>query len=196
MSLPPGTPRGPVVLRQTRRRGAVVRRQVRQVRRARQPRPQADGPRQHRCSATTTRPSNPLHARRRSPTRAASSRLRPQPGRSPLRKIPVVTAGFRTGSTCTLQPSQSGPTAYCTVTYVGGFPQPPGTQPPITGTFSGDSTFASSSGRPMNMFAAPPETTTTTTATTTRRPRLPSRPQVSSRRPQPNRPRRVRTRTA
>ena len=95
-----------------------------------------------------------------------------QPSQTPTGSVaftqdPGSNGGFPYGSTCTLQPSQSGPTAYCTVTYVGAFDQPPGTQPPITGTFSGDATFASSSGRPMDMYAAPPETTTTTTATTT-----------------------------
>lgn len=65
------------------------------------------------------------------------------------------TGGFQGSSACSLLPSQTGgPTSYCSVNYVppsGGLAL--GAQPPITATYSGDKTFAPSSGQPLTLQA-------------------------------------------
>ena len=65
------------------------------------------------------------------------------------------TGGFQGSSACALLPSQTGgPTSYCSVNYVppsGGLAL--GAQPPITATYSGDKTFAPSSGQPLTLQA-------------------------------------------
>jgi hypothetical protein len=79
--------------------------------------------------------------------------------------------GFPNSNVCQLQASQSGPTAYCDVDYTppsGGIPL--GQQPPITANYSGDSTFAPSSGQPQTYTVTGTDTTsseTTTSETTT-----------------------------
>ena len=87
---------------------------------------------------------------------------------------PGADGTFPSGSSCSLAPSQSGPTAYCSVTYLPGQQGvPAGTQPRLSATYPGDSTFSSSTAAPQNRYAPPPDTTppptttTTTTATTT-----------------------------
>lgn len=83
--------------------------------------------------------------------------------------------GFQGSSTCQLQPSQSGPTAYCSVIYL-----PPGgtlatgTQPQITAAYQGDQTFAPSSSTPQSSVVTTtnpgdvtPTTDTTSAPTTT-----------------------------
>ncbi len=69
---------------------------------------------------------------------------------------------------CTLTPSQSGPTSFCDVHYV-----PPaggiliGSQPPISATYSGDSTFAGSSGSPQTIIVTTAESSTESSMTET-----------------------------
>jgi predicted heme/steroid binding protein len=84
--------------------------------------------------------------------------------------------GFQGSSTCQLQPSQSGPTAYCSVTYLpAGGTLATGTQPPITAAYQGDQTFAPSSSTPQSSVVTttnpsdvtPTTDTTSTTSTTT-----------------------------
>jgi hypothetical protein len=72
--------------------------------------------------------------------------------------------GFQGSSTCTLAPSQSGPTSYCSVDWVaptGGIAV--GSQPPLTATYSGNSVFGTSSAQPSgaaptSLGATPPTT--------------------------------------
>ena len=82
--------------------------------------------------------------------------------------------GFQGSSACALMPSQSGPTAFCSVNYVPPAPGaiPIGSQPDITATYNGSTGFAPSSGQPQNVFVNCATTyiqncTTTTTETTT-----------------------------
>jgi len=65
---------------------------------------------------------------------------------------------FPQGQTCMLAPSQSGPTAFCSVTYQPG-PRgvPAGTQPSLSATYIGDSNFQSSTGQPENQSVEAPE---------------------------------------
>jgi len=65
---------------------------------------------------------------------------------------------FPQGQTCMLAPSQSGPTAFCSVTYQPG-PRgvPAGTQPSLSATYTGDSNFQSSTGQPENQSVERPE---------------------------------------
>jgi hypothetical protein len=70
--------------------------------------------------------------------------------------------GFRGSGSCTLAPSQSGPTSFCAVNYVppaGGVPI--GSQPPLTASYSGDSVFAPSSAQPQSGVATGPPPPTT-----------------------------------
>jgi hypothetical protein len=66
----------------------------------------------------------------------------------------AITSGgggaFQGSNVCTLAPSQSGPTSYCSVNYVPSAPGaiPVGSQPPITASYSGDTTFAPTAGAP------------------------------------------------
>jgi hypothetical protein len=74
---------------------------------------------------------------------------------------PGAAGGFAQGATCTLQPSQSGPTAFCAVTFFpGAAGVTPGTAPPLSATYSGDATFGPSTGSPQIFNAPPPDTTT------------------------------------
>ncbi|MGH2857024.1 MAG: hypothetical protein ACRDMJ_06020, partial [Solirubrobacteraceae bacterium] len=74
-------------------------------------------------------------------------------------------------ATCTLVPSQSGPTSYCSQNYdppAGGIPT--GSQPAITATYSGDATFGPSSAQPQGSVATgtgTESTSTTESASTT-----------------------------
>ncbi|MGH2874514.1 MAG: hypothetical protein ACRDL5_18900, partial [Solirubrobacteraceae bacterium] len=73
-----------------------------------------------------------------------------------------VNAGAGGGfaqAVCTLAPSQSGPTSYCSENYeppAGGIPT--GSQPAITATYSGDPTFGPSSAQPQGSVATGTET--------------------------------------
>jgi hypothetical protein len=61
-----------------------------------------------------------------------------------------TTGGFAGASTCSLKPSQSGPTSYCTVLFVPGTEIPIGTPPPITARYGGDATFNPSASGPQS----------------------------------------------
>jgi hypothetical protein len=60
---------------------------------------------------------------------------------------------FTAGSSCALAASSSGPTSFCSVTYRPGLIAiPPGEQPQIVATYSGDGTFEPSSNAPANEY--------------------------------------------